>query len=584
MLSPSRNAPSTLTRVLVGRRYASAHPDQFGYIRLHPHPHTRRPCPPLLQLRSYTHDNASSPERIAIFGGGISGLASAYYVQKEFPRANITIFESSKRTGGWIRSRRIDVGNNENVVFESGPRTLRNATVTASLVQELGLTNQVIYTDKSDPAARKRYIYYPDCLNLLPTQLPSRDEFLALWKTGILAGITGIVGDFFRYPRDSDLVDESVGAFISRRFHKKLAENIVSAGFHGIYAGDINQLSVKSTLGSLWAAEGRYGTVLGGLASMQGEHDKPVIMVHPNDYDMIKAMNQELRIDDKLARKMNKAAMFTFKDGLETLVKRLQDAVVRDGQVEIKTLTPVHHSALVKEGAGIEVSYGSKENPTTSTFDLAISTLPNASLTPHVTVQIVTFYFDTYGLLPVEGFGYLIPQSVPFEQNPERALGVIFDSCAVQGQDDAFGTKVTVMLGGHWWDGWTSYPTKEEGFQAARDVLARHLKITEKPVAQFANLAKNCIPQYTVGYSERLAEFAKHMSSTYQGRLRVVGSQFNGVGVNDCIKGAWSLARGLRGTGWKSQSCGLERALDEREWQVVPRSEVECQVEKPQDD
>jgi oxygen-dependent protoporphyrinogen oxidase len=186
----------------------------------------------------------------------------------------------------------------------------------------------------------------------------------------------------------------------------------------------------------------------------------------------------------------------------------------------------------------------------------------------------VNLYYPNPNLLPVEGFGYLIPQSIPFEQNPERALGVIFDSSAVKGQDTASGTKLTVMMGGHWWDGWTEFPSEEEGLEMAKSVLKRHIGITEEPTAHIANLSRDCIPQYTLGYADRIKEFAKGMSSEFKGRLRVVGAQFNGVGVNDIITAAWQVSRGLRGEGWKGRSCGLDRVMDEREWMVVPASEM----------
>jgi len=61
---------------------------------------------------------------IAILGGGITGLSSAHYLAQELPNAKITIYEASGRLGGWLQSKAVNVGNG-NVVFESGPRTLR---------------------------------------------------------------------------------------------------------------------------------------------------------------------------------------------------------------------------------------------------------------------------------------------------------------------------------------------------------------------------------------------------------------------------------------------------------------------------
>jgi oxygen-dependent protoporphyrinogen oxidase len=93
----------------------------------------------LPSLCRYQSTSKPQPENIAILGGGIAGLSSAYFVSREFPQAKITLFEAGKETGGWIKSRRVPVegqdGQKGDVLFELGPRTLRNSTVTAGLVR-----------------------------------------------------------------------------------------------------------------------------------------------------------------------------------------------------------------------------------------------------------------------------------------------------------------------------------------------------------------------------------------------------------------------------------------------------------------
>lgn len=81
----------------------------------------------------YSSTSAAHPERIAVLGGGIAGLSSAYFASKEFPNSKVTVYEGGKETGGWIQSQRVQVPGGD-VLFESGPRTLRNATPTAHLV------------------------------------------------------------------------------------------------------------------------------------------------------------------------------------------------------------------------------------------------------------------------------------------------------------------------------------------------------------------------------------------------------------------------------------------------------------------
>lgn len=73
---------------------------------------------------------------IAVLGGGITGLATAYFLTQQVPRAKITLYEAGDRIGGWLESRRVEVEGGS-VLFEKGPRTLRpaqNGVLAARLV------------------------------------------------------------------------------------------------------------------------------------------------------------------------------------------------------------------------------------------------------------------------------------------------------------------------------------------------------------------------------------------------------------------------------------------------------------------
>jgi len=173
-------------------------------------------------------------------------------------------------------------------------------------------------------------------------------------------------------------------------------------------------------------------------------------------------------------------------------------------------------------------------------------------------------------ILPERGFGYLIPRSIPFDQNPECALGVVFDSDAIQAQDTATGTKVTVMMGGHWWDGFESYPDEEEGAAMAKAVIKRHLKITSEPAFANVRLQKECIPQYTVGHESRLKSAHNELLQNFKGKLSVAGNSYTGVGLNDCVRAARDVVEGIR---FGSQFTGLEQFTisDPLRWAIVKR-------------
>ena len=106
--------------------------------------YTRPACQRSFIYRHYATASSTSNQKpespsIAVLGGGITGLASAYFLSRDLPNAKITLFEASSRLGGWLHSRSVDVGSGS-VVFEQGPRNLRptmpNGFLTLELVWE----------------------------------------------------------------------------------------------------------------------------------------------------------------------------------------------------------------------------------------------------------------------------------------------------------------------------------------------------------------------------------------------------------------------------------------------------------------
>lgn len=189
--------------------------------------------------------------------------------------------------------------------------------------------------------------------------------------------------------------------------------------------------------------------------------------------------------------------------------------------------------------------------------DLQSTDMTSSSITG-VSVGVVNLFYSIPNLLPVSGFGYLIPQSIPFEQNPELALGVVFDSDAVQGQDTTQGTKLTVMLGGHWWDKFGRLPSVNECSELAASVVRRHLNITDKPAVLDVTVNNLAIPQYPVNYRrDYLRRDHEFLLNAFYGRMKVAGAYFNGVGVNDCVRSAMDIAESALSPDWRDKN-GLE--------------------------
>lgn len=161
--------------------------------------------------------------------------------------------------------------------------------------------------------------------------------------------------------------------------------------------------------------------------------------------------------------------------------------------------------------------------------------------------MVVNLYYSNPDLIPVRGFGYLIPRSIPFAQNPERALGVIFASESSVGQDTATGTKLTVMMGGHYWDGWkeSDYPDHDTAVSMSQALLKRHLGITDSPKVAHTRLQRDAIPQPTVGHLERMQDISTSIKSELKNRVTLAGAWYSmhGTGVVDSIRQAYLAAK-----------------------------------------
>lgn len=184
-----------------------------------------------------------------------------------------------------------------------------------------------------------------------------------------------------------------------------------------------------------------------------------------------------------------------------------------------------------------------------------VSLLPALAETHAVTIMVVNLWYPGRDLLAHNhGFGYLVPDSAP--DNDEGALGVLFDSDLDPASPAANswkeppspfssppGTKLTVMLGGHHWDGWVHFPDEAAGIAMAKSAVWKHLGIhADEPVQARAKLCRDCLPQHFVGHRDRMGEAHHQLAAAFQGRLSVAGPSYTTVGVVPAMRAGWEAA------------------------------------------
>ncbi|KAI0007486.1 hypothetical protein F4779DRAFT_629129 [Xylariaceae sp. FL0662B] len=526
--------------------------------------------------RAYATATASNdkPQEIAVLGGGITGLTTAHYLARYAQNTHITLYEASDKLGGWANGQYVDVaggrgGRGGKVLFQRGPRTLRSGSTSSKydevvlydVIASLNMEGKIRHPGST---ADSRYIYYPDHLVKLPSDEISLDNisgsihsFLSdpIWDGTVKAGLNfwsnyralkPIAPPFDTSMSFSDIdkaleMDESVGMFMERICgDDRPVKNLLSGVMHGIYGGDVYKLSAKETIfDSLYyqfmlpVHRGHTWVALKDLM-LQGD-----ITHGPNGKKII-----------ELAEKAIHWKLITFEDGLLSLVNELIKDLQKRNNVTIKTNEPV--TSLAYEKGQVLKSAITQSKP----FDRVISTifskrlaqlaepkgcLPSLAETHAVTIMVVNLWYPNPNLLsPNHGFGYLIPSSTP--DNDECVLGVIFDS-DLQTRDEPPGTKLTVMLGGHYWDGWKYLPTEELAMHMATEAVRRHLGLdaNERPLAS-AVLCRECLPQHTQGHRARMKAAHYELMAAFQGRLSVAGPSYTGIGVIPAMRAGYDVA------------------------------------------
>lgn len=253
--------------------------------------------------------------------------------------------------------------------------------------------------------------------------------------------------------------------------------------------------------------------------------------------------------------------------GMQSLTDALAAALQGQKNVTIKLKSPVASIRTDRsvDGGCVLISVGNNEQrpekyhkviSTTLAQDLARVThgkLPSLVDCQAVDVMTVNLWFPDEDIKP-PGTGYLIPATVWPEVNPERILGVFFDSDVQQrGPDEPSGTKLFVLMGGHYYSRpGAEIPSEQEAIAQARAALERHLGIPlDMPCHAVARLAPKCIPQHLVGHHERMSLAHLDLVAEFGGCLAVAGGSYGRIGTVAALRSAYDIATRMTHENWR---------------------------------
>jgi oxygen-dependent protoporphyrinogen oxidase len=438
---------------------------------------------------------------IVVIGGGISGLACAWRLQRL--GASVLLVEQEERAGGVIRSVRRD-----GALIEAGPQSFMLTPALADLVRELELGDDLQLANPRAP----RYVVIGGRLRAVPMGP------LSFLTSGLLSGSTKgrLLSEPFRHTTPPE-EDESIAAFIRRKFGPELLDRLVAPMVSGIYAGDAERLSLRSAFPSLHEWEQRYGSLLRGMIKSRPPKDSG-------------------------SRARSRGGLASFAQGNESLVarlvERLGNSVMRSTRALSISRAPTASEArfeVVCDRAGQRETIPAASVVVAAPARVAAGLL--APLVPaagdlarieYAPVAVVAGSYSTEHLpRPLDGFGFLVPRTERF-----RVLGTVWNSSLFPGRVADGQTLITSFVGGMTDPSAGALPD-EAVFQTVESELRRILGILLAPRIRFAQRWPQAIPQYNLGHGELLRRVRGAIAETPG--LYLAGSYLEGPAVGACV-------------------------------------------------
>jgi protoporphyrinogen/coproporphyrinogen III oxidase len=455
-------------------------------------------------------------KRIAIVGGGISGLAAAYALEERRRDGELlqyAVYESGPRFGGVLATDQVD-----GCLVEAGPDSfLTGKPWAADLCRRLGIEDQLIGSNDSD---RKTYILVKGKLTPLPDGLmfmvPTRLA-PALLSTLFSAATKFRMLREWRFPPRGSRSDESVAALVERHYGAEMVERLADPLLSGVYGGDAAQLSVRAVLPRFLEMESKYGSLGRGMVAA------------------LKNKNS--------AR--NAAPIFTsLKGGMQQLSETLVAGLPANA---LRANSPVQAVQRQDRGWVVSAGYASDQFDAVIVATPATAAVPLLEITcaalaselkaiPYSSSMTVALGFakDVRAALP-PGFGFLVPRS-----EGKRLLAATFVHNKFPHRAPEDRALIRCFLGGTRDEAVLQLPD-DEILNIVREELRQILGLNAEPLFTRIYRWKGAMAQYVVGHLDRLQRI-DGMLKQWPG-LVLAGNAYRGIGVPDCVRSGEAAAQ-----------------------------------------
>ncbi|MGD2110317.1 MAG: protoporphyrinogen oxidase [Phycisphaerae bacterium] len=453
----------------------------------------------------------NAPRDVVVIGGGISGLTLAWHLHRA--GVDVCLLEADAEVGGCTRTEQ-----RNGFFLEKGPF---NVLVRDPAFEDLldGVADDVKVVTAGS-AARKRFIYRHGALR----QVPTNPVALAITPLLTVGGRLGLVTGLLLSGRAGDR-EETIEQVAVRRFGRDVADTLMSAVVSGIFAGDIRRLSLRACFPAVADVDRQARSLLA--------------------YGLSRAFSS------KGKRRRKYKGLISAEGGLGALTGSLGKALGPNLRTNFKV------QSIRRIDGGYEISPHNQDGthaPVTcrrlviaSSADAASGLL--APIIPEASDILASIESSSLVVLnlgfrasdvshPLKGYGFLVPHNE--KQFP--LMGVLWADSIFPHFAPENKRLLRVFMGGAH-DPTAVNRSDEELLATSMDAMRDLLGVSGDPILVDICRYKAAVPQYHLGHTEVIARLRSLVAGSPG--LYLAGNYLGGVGVNDCIKYATSVARQL---------------------------------------
>jgi oxygen-dependent protoporphyrinogen oxidase len=423
--------------------------------------------------------------RVAVLGGGISGLSACFHLER-LGIKEITLFEAEARLGGKLMT----IRHLDNLIEAAPDSIFTRQTEILKFIDDVGLTQELI-----EPVTRGFSIWLDGALRQIPPGLTRMGHVdpQALDAFPFLSSVSKREVLNERSVPPNQARDESVGDFFRRRFGFEFATKVAEPLFAGTHGGCAPELSMQALYPAFRAQERKYGS----LACAHGEGETSALAKFVSFKggleDLVEKTASSLKSTDLRRRRVNRIG-----------ASHLGISVDEEEFDAVIVALPAHAAAKILP-------------PELSEASCALSTITAAS-----SIVATLRYEVSNETLGLYGTGFLTPES---DDQPIR--GATWSSQKWNFRSLPSNSLVRVFLQ-------DSLGADEELLQTAVKAMSSMAKIEREPSYRRIDRWPRGLPQYRLGHVDLIEGIESSLRQ--KAPIFLAGQSYRGVGIPDCVR------------------------------------------------